>query len=106
MSSLSRQSIEITTGFIVGLAVSSSLWLLWEYLRPGQALEVLPGSKRSGGITDGVTELIGAHPKVSSNLMSDIRSIGNTPLVRIKSLSNALGVEILVGILHKCSKWY
>lgn len=68
----------ITTGVIFGFAVSSSFWLLWEYWRSSKLFEPSPASNRNREIVDGVTGLI-----------------GNTPLVRIKSLSNALGVEIL-----------
>lgn len=78
MSGLSRPSMAITTGVIFGFAVSSSFWLLWEYWRSSKLFEPSPASNRNREIVDGVTGLI-----------------GNTPLVRIKSLSNALGVEIL-----------
>ena len=58
-----------------------------------------PIELRSDEVLDGVTGLIGARPVqhqiYSSQTDRPIGAQGNTPLVRINSLSNALGVEIL-----------
>jgi cysteine synthase A len=58
-----------------------------------------PIELRSDEVLDGLTGLIGArpaqHPIYSSQTDRPIGAQGNTPLVRINSLSNALGVEIL-----------
>jgi hypothetical protein len=58
MSGLSRPSIEIATGIILGFAMSSCLWTLWDLWRSTSSSSTVP--KRTGSITDGVTELIGA----------------------------------------------
>ena len=57
-----------------------------------------PIELRSDEILDGVTGLIGAWSQPSARVieLTDLPGhLGNTPLVRINSLSNALGVEIL-----------
>ncbi|KAI0663372.1 PALP-domain-containing protein [Cubamyces menziesii] len=71
-------------GVLVGLALSLTTSSVLEYLqerkrkRADLTFEPRPIELRSDEVVDGVTGLI-----------------GNTPLVRIKSLSDALGVEIL-----------
>lgn len=55
-----------------------------------------PIELRSDEILDGVTGLIGTCRSVEPCChQTNSTRIGNTPLVRINSLSNALGVEIL-----------
>ncbi|KAH9892726.1 PALP-domain-containing protein [Cubamyces lactineus] len=71
-------------GVLIGLALSLTTTSVLEYLqerkrkRAELTFEPRPIELRSDEVVDGVTGLI-----------------GNTPLVRIKSLSDALGVEIL-----------
>ncbi|KAJ8486924.1 hypothetical protein ONZ51_g4526 [Trametes cubensis] len=71
-------------GVLIGLALSLTTSSVLEYLqerkrkRADLTFEPRPIELRSDEVVDGVTGLI-----------------GNTPLVRIKSLSDALGVEIL-----------
>ncbi|KAG8835016.1 hypothetical protein FRC17_005864 [Serendipita sp. 399] len=76
-----RPNIELVAGLLLGIAISTSFKSLWTWImpiRPDYDAEGHPKANtyRRGEIVDGVP--------------------GNTPLVRIKSLSEALGVEILM----------
>lgn len=62
-----------------------------------------PIELRSDEIVNGVVGLIGTYSSNFTTRFTDLMRVsGNTPLVRINSLSDALGVEILVSsISHR-----
>ncbi|PVF94610.1 putative cysteine synthase [Serendipita vermifera] len=76
MANPSRAPLEVIAGIFIGIALSTTLRAAWDYVAVTSSTHDVNSKKED--ITDGVTGLI-----------------GDTPLVRIKSLSNALGVEIL-----------
>lgn len=94
-----RLSRELTWGLIIGVTVSissTSLALLAQEWRRKRAVSRIPPRPieiRSEEVADGVIGLIGAERSFG---LGDMLSVGNTPLIRINSLSNALGVEIMV----------
>ena len=87
-------------GIIIGfsLSLTSTSIALWYQERKQERLskqfEARPIELRSDEILNGVTGLIGVH--CSGFQRIEVHEYaGNTPLVRINSLSDALGVEIL-----------
>lgn len=88
-------------GIVIGLSLSLSSTSLALYYqsrkrdRLAPQFDPRPIELRSDEIISGVTGLIGMlHRECFSTSFTRI-TIGNTPLVRINSLSDALGVEIL-----------
>ena len=89
-------------GIIIGFSISLSSTSLALYYqarkrdRLAARYDPRPIELRSDEILSGVTGLIGMH-HLWLYLIVDFTGVftGNTPLVRINSLSNALGVEIL-----------
>lgn len=92
-----RFTRELVWGLIIGVTLSissTSLALLVQDWRRKRAIARIPPRPieiRSEEIVDGVIGLIGAWYQDCLFLTA-----GNTPLIRINSLSDALGVEILV----------
>ena len=91
-------------GIVLGLSLSvtSTSLVLYTQKRRRERLERIydkrPIELRSDEVVDGVTGLIGAWLVSFHSVQSVLTSsplTGNTPLIRINSLSNALGVEIL-----------
>lgn len=88
---------------VIGLSLSftpASVELLRKYRRRNEPLEpdfsFRPIELRSDDVLDGVVGLVGARILPSSTTRAyPTLSTGNTPLIRIASLSDALGVEIL-----------
>ncbi|KAG8799718.1 hypothetical protein FRC19_006561 [Serendipita sp. 401] len=78
-----RPSIELVAGLLLGMALSSSLMSLWTWMMPTRSND---DSEHDLKTTQGRRDEI-------ANGVPDI--IGNTPLIRIRSLSQALGVDIL-----------
>ena len=96
----------IALGAIIGIAIVQGVLALKTRRKSRLDTDIDGRSKRlsrGDGVVDGVVGLIGASPL--SNTSINERRLktktkwvyyqGNTPLVRIKSLSDALGVEIL-----------
>ena len=96
--SLARQ---LFYGVLVGIALSLTTSSLSSYYQQRRrkiaeaAFEPRPIELRSDEVVDGVTGLIGLVFTRYSGSKHSLCVPGNTPLVRISSLSNALGVEIL-----------
>lgn len=93
---------QLVYGVLLGFSISvtsTSLALYFQQRRQEriqEQFEPRPIELRSDEIIDGVTGLIGqAAPVLTCDFCSLMVRAGNTPLVRINSLSNALGVEIL-----------
>lgn len=96
-------SRQLFYGVLLGLALSLTTTSVVQYygrkkrksLPP--SFESRPIELRSDEVVDGVIGLIGVYFHLIGLLPpdADSYSIGNTPLVRINSLSDALGVEIL-----------
>ncbi|SRR6266702_1861377 len=89
----------ILIGFSLSIA-STSVVSAYRKRRDHNVAEIAnprPIELRSDEVLDGVTGLIGTRPATDLPSQTDrlIGAQGNTPLVRINSLSNALGVEIL-----------
>ena len=90
-------------GVLIGLALSLTTSSVVTYFRQRQRkrlssnFEPRPIELRSDEVVDGVTGLIGIYCPCFRDIQSTYCKLvkGNTPLVRIQSLSNALGVEIL-----------
>ena len=90
-------------GIFIGLALSLTTSSVVTYFRQRQRkrlssnFEPRPIELRSDEVVDGVTGLIGMYCPCFIDIQSTYCKLvkGNTPLVRIQSLSNALGVEIL-----------
>lgn len=93
-------------GILIGVSLSltsTSVALYYQERkreRLSRQFEARPIELRSDEVIKGVTGLIGQYhsPYENRNLSSIVTlaiNIGNTPLVRINSLSDALGVEIL-----------
>lgn len=97
-----RLTRDLTIGLLVGITVSlssTSLALLAQGWRRRRAISRIPPRPielRSDEIVDGVIGLIGRSPWTLVTTGADEQ--GNTPLIRINSLSDALGVEILVSL--------
>lgn len=86
-------------GFLLGFAFSVTSTSFSSYLksrkrRQVEKFESRPIELRSDEIVSGVTGLIGTNASFLHK-QKLTRCQGNTPLVRINSLSDALGVEIL-----------
>ena len=64
--------------------------------KAGPEFSARPIELRSDEIVDGVAGLVGEPRHSDVQTAYSVRPAGNTPLIRINSLSNALGVEILV----------
>jgi len=87
----------IIIGFLLGLSFSWSFTGLASRLRQQKKERKSLGSTSRGirgEVVHGVTGLIGMRP-TESFARQGLHIVGNTPLVRINSLSDALGVEIL-----------
>lgn len=91
-------------GLVVGFSLSLglvSIALHYEERKRRRREVNLPDSTtrfielRNDDVVDGVVGLIGEGIRKSKNTTCTDNFPGNTPLVRIKSLSDALGVEIL-----------
>ena len=84
----------IIIGFLLGLSLSWSFADLASRLRQRRKERKLLGSTSRDSVVHGVTGLIGMWP-TELFARQGLYIVGNTPLVRINSLSDALGVEIL-----------
>lgn len=93
---------QVLFGLLVGFSFTYSSASLLKAFRGRKRTVNLPPSEtlrpielRSDEIIDGVPGLIGILINMCACVLSVDSVSGNTPLVRINSLSNALGVEIL-----------
>lgn len=103
-----RLNRDLIIGLVVGITFSlssTSLAILvqgWRRRRAVYRLPPRPIELRSDEIVPGVIGLIGQSHVVYHEYMPSygwggvLKRLGNTPLVRINSLSDKLGVEILV----------
>jgi cysteine synthase len=90
-------------GIVLGYSLSvMSTWLVLRVqsrrrVRPAEQFTERPIELRSDEVLHGVTGLVGTERVNCLCINTSLRSIpsGNTPLIRINSLSNALGVEVL-----------
>lgn len=105
-----RFTRDLVIGLILGITVSlssTSLALLAQGWRRRRAIAKIPPRPielRSDEVVSGVIGLIGDSPIHRSPSYELMGKQGNTPLIRINSLSDALGVEILVSPhLPSCS---
>jgi len=95
---------DLVIGILLGVTFSlssTSLALLAQGWRRRRAISKIPPRPielRSDEIVDGVIGLIGTLLAVFRNCTANYGDLGNTPLIRINSLSDALGVEILVRV--------
>lgn len=104
--SLDSKHRDILLGAVLGVSLVITSASLAAYLnctpRPshrkkaGPEFSARPIELRSDEIVDGVAGLIGEPRYSNVRTAYSVHPAGNTPLIRINSLSNALGVEILV----------
>jgi hypothetical protein len=112
---LPRTVRPLALGIVLGISLSVSSSAVVQYFERRRRrialsqsqipeLENRPIELRSDDVLDGIVGLIGACPLALLKVSLNHRP-GNTPLIRIPSLSNALNVEILAKAEAGLSPW-